>query len=168
MDDVLGEVSNLYDEMLAYEYVPSVPEAGYEYYEAAPIEYFPLLGETPGYEYYDPSYGISHYPGELAGPGPGFFGSLFEAFKETGKELLKSPLLPQLIKSRDSGKALFPRLGVTPEYDLPPRLDGVPYTPYPRKDTGTRAAPSPGIAGISPMILLIGAGAVMLFMMRGK
>lgn len=168
---LLGEVSDLYDEYLGMDYYD--PYAGdmpyyepYPVFEAAPVEYFPMLGETPGYEYYDPGYGITDFP-DPSMKEPGFLDSLFGAFKEAGTQLIKSPLIPTLLR-RDKGSLQyqFPRVPEAP-YD---RMDGQLHTNYPRKDTGSRPASFgiPGIKGISPMILLAGAGVAIFLMMRGK
>jgi len=129
--------------------------------EPMPLEIFPSV-PAAGYEYYDPAYGITEGPGTEP-----WYQSLWGALSTTGKELLKSPLLPTLLKKDTGGlQYQFPKLGITPAYD---RQDAQLYTPYQRADTGSRpitvgAAPS----GISPMILLIGAGAVIFLMMRRK
>lgn len=139
-----------------YEYFPSAPEAGYEYYEPYP-ETFPAPSYYEEGAYYDSAYIPEGEP---------WYGGLWGAFKEAGTQLLKSPLLPSLIKRDRGGLQNQYRIG-TPAYDLPPRLDGQLTTPYPRQNTGS--IPAPIIkGGISPMILLLGAGAVVLLMMRRK
>ena len=98
--------------------------------------------------------------------GDPWYGSLWGAFKEAGTQLVKSPLLPAIFRGDKGGlQANFPRLGMTPDYD---RMDAQLYTPYPRKTTGSIPAPPAPRGGISPIILLIGAGAVVFLVMRRK
>lgn len=148
-----------------YEYFPKVPEAEYEYYEPPHIPSWEVEPLPSPYEISPIIPHVPQAPYDYPVTAPDWFGSLVGAFKEAGQMVLKAP-----IWKKDSLQASY-RIG-TPGYDIdkPDPKDARLFTPYPRQDTGTKPAPisiAPS-GGISPMILLVGIGAIVLLMMKGK
>jgi len=163
-----------------YPYVETPLEPGYglPYPVITPYEqivemepWFPLVPEA-GYEYYDPAYGITQFPDEY--PRETSW-SLWDELKRLAKPVLYTG--ERLFKIYLTGEAdpnsLINQMEtpLKPGYGLPmpEKKDFLPYTPYPRSDSGTSPAPISigGVGGISPMIL-VGAALLMFLMMKGK
>jgi len=128
----------------------------------------------------DPGIGLEYYPaptledtynmedaaaGEPVAKPSGWLGSYWDEIKEAGKYAVKTGaeiLKTSLLRPADPNGLAYqtPLEGIYEEQD---RADGVIYTPYPRQTNGS--VPFLGIgggtgSGLSPTILLIGAGAL--------